>query len=110
MRFTWTIALVAAAIGAAPALAQNEPRADPKCEVAPQLAPRADGDSQQRRDPQITGQGGQTLSEQLSRSEGVICPPANVDPEMRRPAPEGGRTPVIRPPGSPGGDPTVRPK
>ena len=46
----------------------------------------------------------------LERSEGVVCPPAGVDPEIAIPPPGGGRTPVIPPPGSPGGDPTVRPK
>ena len=51
-----------------------------------------------------------TLSEKLERSEGVICPPANVDPEIAVVPPGGGRTPVIPPPGSPGGDPNVRPK
>jgi hypothetical protein len=29
---------------------------------------------------------------------------------MRAPAPDIGNTPVIRPPGGPGGDPTIRPK
>jgi hypothetical protein len=51
----------------------------------------------------------QSLSEKLDRTEGVICPP-DVDPEMKAPAPEVGKTPVIPPPGSPGGDPNVRPK
>ena len=97
--------LLAAALNAASAFAQT----DPKCQQAPQLAPRAETDPKQR-DPQTTGQGGQNLSDKLARSEGVICPPANVDPEMKVPAPETGRTPVIPPPGSPGGDPTVRPK
>jgi hypothetical protein len=50
------------------------------------------------------------LSEQLSESKGVICPPAAADPEIvKRPAPTRDN-PVIPPPGSPGGDPTVRPK
>jgi hypothetical protein len=50
------------------------------------------------------------LSEQLSESKGVICPPAAVDPEIvQRPAPTGDN-PVIPAPRSPGGDPTVRPK
>jgi hypothetical protein len=41
----------------------------------------------------------------------VLCPPAGVDPEMHAPAPStDGSMPVIPPPGSPGGDPTVRPK
>jgi hypothetical protein len=50
------------------------------------------------------------LSEQLAQSRGVICPPAGIDPGLIEPAPGGGRTPVIPPPGSPGGDPAVRPK
>lgn len=64
------------------------------------------------------GQGGnldatpknKTLSEKLAQSDGVICPPAYVDPEIKAPTPDAGRTPVIPPPGSPGGDPNVRPK
>ena len=50
------------------------------------------------------------LSNRLAQSDGVICPPPAVDPEMRLPTPETGRTPVIPPPGSPGGDPSIRPK
>jgi len=41
----------------------------------------------------------------------VLCPPAGVDPEMHAPAPStDGKMPVIPPPGSPGGDPNVKPK
>lgn len=51
------------------------------------------------------------LSEKLARSGGVICPPEHVDPEMKQPTPpSGGAMPVIPPPGSPGGDPSVQPK
>ncbi|GAB1717164.1 MAG: hypothetical protein NTAFB05_22060 [Nitrobacter sp.] len=57
-----------------------------------------------------TGKPGEPLGDKLAKSDGVLCPPAGVDPEMRAPTPEGGNTPVIPPPGSPGGDPTVRPK
>lgn len=57
-----------------------------------------------------TGQAGQPLGDQLAKSDGVLCPPGNVDPEIRAPTPGGGNTPVIPPPGSPGGDPTLRPK
>ncbi len=57
-----------------------------------------------------TGQGAQPLGDKLAKSDGVLCPPAGVDPEMRAPTPQGGNTPVIPPPGSPGGDPSVRPK
>jgi hypothetical protein len=50
------------------------------------------------------------LSKRLAQSDGVICPPPAVDPQMKLPTPETGRTPVIPPPGSPGGDPSIRPK
>ena len=36
-----------------------------------------------------------SLSEQLERSDGVICPPPGVDPGIRAPTPQGGRMPVI---------------
>ena len=57
-----------------------------------------------------TGQRAEPLGDKLARSDGVLCPPAGVDPDMRAPTPQGGNTPVIPPPGSPGGDPNVRPK
>lgn len=50
------------------------------------------------------------LSDKLARTDGVICPPENVDPEIRAPAPGGGALQVIPPPGSPGGAPDARPK
>jgi hypothetical protein len=55
------------------------------------------------------GDSSKTLSDKLDQGAGVICPP-NVDPGMKTPAPETGKMPVIPPPGSPGGDPNVRPK
>jgi hypothetical protein len=57
-----------------------------------------------------TGQRAEPLSDKLARSDGVLCPPPGIDPEIRAPTPETGNTPVIPPPGSPGGDPTIRPK
>jgi hypothetical protein len=70
-------------------------------------------------DEQVTedGKSGSTsadpdLSDRLSESRGIVTPPPTGDTEIHRPVPsEGaGRTPVIPPPGSPGGDPTVVPK
>ena len=52
----------------------------------------------------------ETLSDHLAKSGGVICPPPGVDPEIRLRTPEGGVTPVIPPPGTPGGDQSVQPK
>jgi hypothetical protein len=51
----------------------------------------------------------QTLSDRLSQTNGVICPPS-VDPGIKAPTPEGGKMSVIPPPGSPGGDQSVQPK
>jgi hypothetical protein len=53
-----------------------------------------------------------TLSEQLDENKGVIDPPPVGDEEIHAPAPEPlpGTTPVIPPPGTPGGDPSVEPK
>ncbi len=54
---------------------------------------------------------GGSLSTDLSRSGGVIAPPAGVDPEIKQtPPPTGSTMPVIPPPGTPGGNPAVKPK
>ena len=54
----------------------------------------------------------QPLSEQLEENQGVIDPPSVGDAEIHVPAPDPtpNTTPVIPPPGTPGGDPTVVPK
>jgi hypothetical protein len=78
----------------------------------PQADPRACSDDQRLR---LDGQNaprdpsGQDLSDKLARTDGVICPP-NVDAAIKAPTPDVGQMPIIPPPGSPGGDPTVRPK
>jgi hypothetical protein len=51
----------------------------------------------------------QPLGQKLGQSGGVICPP-DIDPAMKAPTPDAGKTPVIPPPGSPGGNPNVQPK
>jgi hypothetical protein len=50
----------------------------------------------------------QTL-QRSDQTAGVMCPP-DVDPAMKAPTPKTGDTSVIPPPGTPGGDPNVRPK
>jgi hypothetical protein len=110
-------------VGLGPALAQAPPThttpPPPSATVpAPDTTPKAGNCPPARSAPRnteggsgtTTGQAGQSLSDQLARSDGVICPPGNVDPEMRAPTPGGGNTPVIPPPGSPGGNPNVQPK
>ena len=55
-------------------------------------------------------QANEPLGDKLARSDGVLCPPPGVDPEIRVLTPDRGSMQVIPPPGSPGGDPTIRPK
>ncbi len=57
-----------------------------------------------------TAQRAEPLGDKLAKADGVLCPPSGVDPAIRAPTPDTGNTPVIPPPGSPGGDPTIRPK
>jgi hypothetical protein len=54
--------------------------------------------------------GSANLSQELSQSKGVICPPAGVDPGIAKPPVGGDRMPVIPPPGTPGGNPNIIPK
>ncbi len=50
------------------------------------------------------------LSHKLNSTGGVIHPEGSVDPGMQKPAPPVGATPVVPPPGSPGGKQDVQPK
>jgi hypothetical protein len=106
-----------AASGMASAQAPPTP-ATPPAQTAPPAPVRAtncaptESTSQGNVVPQgtTTGQSSESLGDKLAKSDGVLCPPAGVDPQMHAPTPDAGNTPVIPPPGSPGGDPTIRPK
>ena len=110
--------LMVAAAGAAGAQAPPGPTTPPAptappsplraADCAPMQAPQRPGAAAP--EGATTGQRTEPLADKLARSDGVLCPPAGIDPEMRAPAPDGGKTPVIPPPGSPGGDPSIRPK
>jgi hypothetical protein len=105
---TWraAVALLALLLGTGFVVAQERqtPPPDPKaCAPGDRLQPGSPNPSA----PSVTT--GESLSDRLARTDGVICPP-NVDAEIRAPTPDAGKTPVIPPPGSPGGDPSVRPK
>lgn len=103
---------VSAGVAVAQAPPSGKPAEPPKTQAVDPRACGPDGTHA------TVGQGGdivvrkphdETLSSKLAQSGGVICPPA-VDPEIKAPTPEAGRTPVIPPPGSPGGNPRVQPK
>ncbi|MBW7963646.1 hypothetical protein [Bradyrhizobium sp. BR 10261] len=110
--------LVIAAFGPAIAQAPPAPATPPQATAPPSpqhaAADCAPQDRQNRATPPdgtTTGQSREPLGDKLAKSEGVLCPPAGVDPEMHAPAPStDGKMPVIPPPGSPGGDPNVKPK
>jgi hypothetical protein len=108
-----------AASGAVSAQAPPTPTTPPPQTAPPQPAPRSSNCEPTRPVPQkgtiapdgtTTGQSAEPLGDKLARSNGVLCPPSGVDPEIRAPTPDTGNTPVIPPPGSPGGDPNLRPK
>jgi hypothetical protein len=87
---------------APPPAATQPPHVDPKgCAPGERMQTDGAGAAQQK--------SGEPLSDKLARTDGVLCPP-NVDPEIRAPTPQGGKMPVIPPPGSPGGDQSVQPK
>jgi hypothetical protein len=100
-----TLFLAAVLAGmAAPALAQTTPGAPGTDQVIPE--------KDRSRPQDQPGNSQQSLSDKLDKSGGVIKPPADVDPKMAKPAPvpNPNSTPVIPPPGSPGGNPDVKPK
>ena len=91
MRRTWLIVATLAGLGAS-AIAAERPAEQPNQPVEP---------------PAIG-----SSSSDLGRSGGVIRPPADVDPQMKQmpPSSSGDRMPVIPPPGTPGGNPSAKPK
>jgi hypothetical protein len=99
------------------AAAQAPPAASPPAQTAPTAPARGRNDcAPMQQVPGIntqgstTGQSSEPLGDKLAKSDGVLCPPSGVDPEIHAPTPDTGNMPVIRPPGSSGGDPSIRPK
>jgi len=115
----WKIALLFGAV-LVPALSHAQyPQVSPLPKAPPEIMAEEKPDPRACQQQELNmGKGnkprsettGTSLSEQLTRSDGVICPPSGVDSDIKAPTPEGGRTPVIAPPGSPGGDPNIRAK
>jgi len=96
MRKSILAGILASALAVAPAAAQQQPLppANRDCTPGAQTNPKP----------------GEPLGDRLAQSKGVICPP-DVDPGMKLPPPDSGaKTPVIPPPGAPGGDRKIEPK
>jgi hypothetical protein len=105
----WIIVGVAVMAAVTSVSAQSERTAPPPVSSTPNLGCEArTGGLAVPAQGETTGSA--NLSDELSRSKGVICPPAEIDPGISAPLTGGGATPVIPPPGTPGGDPRVIPK
>src|SRR5262245_44376544 len=114
-----TLAVIACVLTATSAFAQKPP-ADPQpapspgplatVRCAPVQPPATEPQGRAAPPGQTTGQSREPLGDRLAQADGVLCPPSNIDPQMHKDTPNEGKTPVIPPPGSPGGDPNVRPK
>jgi hypothetical protein len=113
MAASFALMLANAAHAQAPASPATPPAqtAPPAASQPTNCAPMTpNGTGTKTKDGTTVGQSNEALGDKLAKSDGTLCPPSNVDPEIRAPTPETGKMPVIPPPGSPGGDPTVRPK
>lgn len=121
MKTVLVLSCTLAALSPAVAVAQAPPSpATPPARTAPPNIERTNQNcAPTRAQPQdgsiaprgsTTGQANEPLGDRLAKSDGVLCPPPGVDPEMHAPTPNTGTMPVIPPPGGPGGDPNVRPK
>jgi hypothetical protein len=109
-------AALVAALGVPLAAAAQAPPATKPPVAAPKVQPPDPSACSDTKGPVAKGNpagpspSDKTLSDRLAQSSGVICPPKHVDPEIQAPTPPGGPMPVIPPPGSPGGNPDVKPK
>ncbi|HUZ67624.1 MAG TPA: hypothetical protein VMU56_08170 [Beijerinckiaceae bacterium] len=107
--FLFIVALSTSLAAASAAYAQSTPGPAGSDQVIPEK--QAPG----RVSPPHSGapaKAGRSLSDTLSKSNGVIKPPVGVDRKMNRPAPvpHPNSTPVIPPPGSPGAKSQAQPK
>ena len=105
MRTIFSAAFACLLLGSAVAAAQPMEPEVPKTPQAPKLDPRACADLKSGGTPgsDVLARRGE-LTEQLARSDGVICPPPGLDPNIRAPAPSTqSDMPVIPPPDAPRG-------
>jgi hypothetical protein len=94
-------AIACAVMFATPMRAQTPEPAVPAQPEAPKLDAKActDRDRLKQGDTVGSATAQENLTDKLARTDGVICPPAGLDPDIRAPAPRtGSDMPVITPP------------
>jgi hypothetical protein len=106
---------VGAALGAllAPSMALAQMPPKPAKPAPPEVMEPPGENTTPPSDPSTGGaEPTKPLTKELHEGEGVIEPPRGVDPKIEKKPPEDfeGRTPVIPPPGEPGGQQDVQPK
>jgi hypothetical protein len=101
-------AIACAVLFASPLQAQAPEPAVPTQPAAPKLDPKACTDRDRLKQGDTVGSAAaqDNLTDKLARTDGVICPPTGLDPNIRAPAPRtGSDMPVIEPPASRDGTP-----
>jgi hypothetical protein len=96
-----------------PVVALAQPAPEPKATTPPEVMAPPGENPAPTPDPSTGGdKPKEPLSKELKDGEGVIEPPRGASPDIVKPPPEDfeSRTPVIPPPGEPGGNPDVQPK
>ena len=106
--FVFTSLLGTAALAQSPGAPSRGQDRDPLKPTSDQVAPEQKGQGSLS----VTDDKGRSLSDRLNTSDGVLRPKGDPDPGIRAKAPEPNpnSTPVIKPPGSPGGDQSIKPK
>jgi hypothetical protein len=101
---------VLAGLGLGSAVQAQNPQAAPPGPTAPPVTPP--GPTTTPPEQMAPRRDGSNLSDTLSRSKGALTPPPAVDAGIAKAPPAGGagNMPVIAPPGTAGGNPTVVPK
>jgi hypothetical protein len=115
MRVVAVMSSILCVVGIGIAAAQPNP---PAVAPVPETACRPDTRETAPNTPPTVGSGNsrrpageaRELSDRLADSQGVICPPPGLDPEIQLTPPPGGDIKVIPAPGTPGGNPNVQPK
>ena len=92
------------------ARAQGVPTSPPAAQITPSAPNSATCPTDARPHAQTDGSAQSNLSDKLASQNGVLCPPAGVDPQMQGQPPAGGSLRVVPPPGTPGGNPNSIPK